>query len=216
MAPAQVFFRGEEQVDHKFDHLARREVLPGFLVGLLRADPDQFFEDVAHLHIVDPLRGEVDPFKGFDDLKEQILPRHDRNLLIELEALHDLPHVGGEGVHVGVKVGRELVGVVEQAREVEPREVVERPAGHLTEQAVDDGIRLVLHPIVFHQHGGVCRRQDGIEAAKDREGEDDLAVFVPFIGSAQEVADGPDEAGDLGVGFGGHAGGKWDRMRSLR
>ena len=35
----------EQQVDHQLDHLARGEVLPGLLVRLLRADPDELLED---------------------------------------------------------------------------------------------------------------------------------------------------------------------------
>lgn len=36
------------------------------------------------------------------------------------------------------------------------------------------------------------------------EGQDDLAILVPLVGAAKQVADAPDEAGDLGVSLGGH------------
>jgi hypothetical protein len=57
---AQVLLGGEQEVDHELDHLAGGEVLPGLLVRLFRADPDQFLEDVAHLDGCRPGEGEVD------------------------------------------------------------------------------------------------------------------------------------------------------------
>ena len=57
---SEVFLRREQEIDHELDHLARREVFSSFLVRLLRADPDEFLEDVAHLDVVHALRREVD------------------------------------------------------------------------------------------------------------------------------------------------------------
>ncbi len=57
---------------------------------------------------------------------------------------------------------------------------------------------------VFLERGGLRRRENATEAAQDGERQDDLAVFVPLVGPAQEIADAPDEAGELGMGFGGH------------
>ena len=57
----QILFRGQQQVDHQLDDLARGEVLPGLLVRLLRPDPDQLFEDIAHLHVVHSFQGQIDP-----------------------------------------------------------------------------------------------------------------------------------------------------------
>ena len=41
--------RGDEQVDHELDDLARGEVLSGGLVGVFGEFPDQVLEDVAHV-----------------------------------------------------------------------------------------------------------------------------------------------------------------------
>ena len=103
-------------------------MLAGLLVRLLGADPDEFLEDVAHLDVVDVAREErsIRIAEGLDDLVEQVLLRHARDLLIEREALHDLADVLREPVDVGVEVRRELVRVVEQLRQVQLREVVER------------------------------------------------------------------------------------------
>ena len=138
MAAAQVLLRREQQVDHQLDHLARGEVLPGLLVRLLRADPDEFLEDVAHLDVVHAVGREIDRGERLDDLVEQVLLGHPRDLLVEGEPLHDGADVGREAVDVAVEVGRELVGVVEQLRQVELRQVVERPPGDLLQQAADD------------------------------------------------------------------------------
>ena len=116
VAVGEVFFRREQQVDHQLDHLTRREVVPGLLVRLLSADPDQLLEDVAHLHVVHAIRGEVDGGERLDDLVEQVLLGHARDLRVEGEPLHDLADVGREAVDVAVEVGRELVRVVRASR----------------------------------------------------------------------------------------------------
>ena len=68
----------------------------------------------------------------------------------------------------------------------------------------DDVFALGLDRGVFFQHLRFGWREDAIEAAQDGEREDDLAVFVPLVRAAEEIADAPDEAGDLRVSFSGH------------
>ena len=60
VAAGEVFLRREEEVDHELDDFARGEVFPGFLVGLFRADPDEFLEDVTHLDVVHVRGREID------------------------------------------------------------------------------------------------------------------------------------------------------------
>ena len=86
----------------------------GFLVGLLRTDPDQLFEDVAHLDVVHLFRREIHGGEFLDDLIEQVLFRHPHDLLVERETFHDLAHVLREAVDVGVEVRCELIWVVQQ------------------------------------------------------------------------------------------------------
>ncbi len=117
VAVRQVFLRREKQIHHELDHLARSEVFARFLVRLLRADPDQLLEDIAHLHVVDVGRGEVDLRESLDDFVEKILLRHLRDLLVEAEALDDGADVRRESVDVTVEIRRELVRVVEQLLE---------------------------------------------------------------------------------------------------
>ena len=57
MAAGKIILWSQKQVDHQFDHLTRREVLSGLLIGLFRPNPDQFLEHIPHLHAVHSLRG---------------------------------------------------------------------------------------------------------------------------------------------------------------
>ena len=75
-------------------------MLAGLLVRLLGADADELLEHVPHLHVVDALGREVDVGELLDDLVEQVPLVHARDVLIEPEALNDLPDVGREGVDV--------------------------------------------------------------------------------------------------------------------
>ena len=116
VAAGEVFLRREEEIDHELDHLARGEVFPGLLVGLFRADPDEFLEDVAHLDVVHARGREVDGGERLDDEVEQVFLGHPGDLRAEIEPLHDGADVGREAVDVAVEIGRELVGVIQQAR----------------------------------------------------------------------------------------------------
>ena len=206
VALAQIPFGRQQQVDHQLDHLARREVLPGLLVGLLRPDADELLEDVAHLDVVHPLRREVDPGETLHHLVEQVLLRHARDLPVEGEALHDLAHVGGESVDPGVQVGGEPVRVVQEPGQVELREVVEGAPGDLAQHAPDDGLRLRLDLRVPREHPRPGGGEQAVEAPQHRHRQDDLAVLVALVRPAEQVADAPDEAGEPGVGFGAQCG----------
>ena len=65
-------------------------------------------------------------------------------------------------------------------------------------------LRLGLDLRVLRQHLRLGRREQAVEAAQHRQRQDDLAVFVPLVRTAEQVADAPDEVGELGVGFGVH------------
>lgn len=117
MVAGEVFLRREEEIDHELDRLALGEVLPGLLVGLLRADSDEFLEDVSHLGVVHAARRQVDGGELLDDEEEQVFLGHFRDLRVEAETLHDVADVGREAVEIAVEVRRELVGIIEQAVE---------------------------------------------------------------------------------------------------
>ncbi len=135
MAPAQVFLRGEQQIDHQLDDLARCEVLSGFLVRLFRADPDEFLKNVSHLDIVDALRGKIDFRECLHNFVEQVLLRHPGNLLVKGKPIHDIANVLGESADVAVEIGRELVRIVQQRRHVELRKIIKRSTSEFLKQA---------------------------------------------------------------------------------
>src|SRR5690554_4784863 len=61
----------EEEMHHEADHLARREVLTGRLIGKLGEAPDQFLKDKPHLMAIHLTRAEVDAREALGDLIEQ-------------------------------------------------------------------------------------------------------------------------------------------------
>jgi len=118
VAAAQVLLGCQQQVDHQLDNLARREVLPSFFVGLFRADPDQLFEHITHLHgrLVgrQARKAQVEGGELLDHLKQQVLLGHLADLLTKLEVIKDGADVGRVAVDVAVEIGREVAGVVQQ------------------------------------------------------------------------------------------------------
>lgn len=181
-------------------------MLPGLLVGLFSPDPDELFEDVAHLHIVDTLRREVDfgIGKRLHHLIENVLLGHAQHVLAEIEALHDLADVRREGIDVAVQIGGELVRVIQQPGEVELREVVELRAGNLAELGADDVFTLALERLVRIEHGLLGGRKNAVESPEHRQRQNDLAVLVPLVRTPEQVADAPDEISHLRVGFRRH------------
>src|SRR4051812_45965737 len=65
-------------------------------------------------------------------------------------------------------------------------------------------LRLRLERGVFLQHDSFGRSENAVKSAQDREWQDDLAVLVALVWTTEQVADAPDEVGDLGMGLGGH------------
>ena len=106
MALAQVSFRRKQQIDHQFNYFARCEVLSGLLIGLFSSDPDNLFEHITHLHVVNLLRRQVDIIgcKFLDDIEEQVLLIHPVDLDAKVKLLEYLPHIGRKCVDVAVQV----------------------------------------------------------------------------------------------------------------
>ena len=50
---------------------------------------------------------------------------------------------------------------------------------------------------------GLDGLEDAVEPAEDGEWEDDPAVFGLFVVPPEEISDGPDERGEVGIGHGG-------------
>ena len=69
---------------------------------------------------------------------------------------------------------------------------------------MDDRIRPALYRLIFVEDPRFSWREQAIEAPQHGQRQDHLAVFVPLIGAAEQVADAPDEVGELGMGFRAH------------
>ena len=119
---------------------------------------------------------------------------------MKLELLQDLLDVRGEAVEVGLEVGPQLLlpAAGGQVAESERGRVVEGFTGCLTESSV-----LVCHAravqLSLHTENRVLRRlQDGIQAADDGHGQNDVAVLAPDIDIAQHIVrDAPYEAANV-------------------
>ena len=172
-------------------------MLAGLLVRLLGADPDQLLEDVAHLDVVDPIGGEIDARKGLDDLIEQVLLVHAGDLLVEREPLHDLAHIRRECLDVGAQIGGDVVRRIQQPREIQLRQVVERAVSNPFENPANHAFRAASERRLFLENRRLRGRQQAIESAQHRQRQDDLAVLVPLIGAAEQVADAPDKIREL-------------------
>jgi hypothetical protein len=54
------------------------------------------------------------------------------------------------------------------------------------------------------KHLGLGGRQQAVEAPQNRQRQNDLAVLVALVRPAKQVADAPDEVGELRVGVDRH------------
>ena len=191
----------EEQIDHQPDDFARGEVLPGGLVGQFGKLADQFLEDRAHLGIADGIGMEVDVGELLGDEVEQAGLGQLVDLGVKLEALENVAHGRRERLHVGAQVLADVVLVAHELLQVERRGVVEELAGLAQQEGL--GIQAGrLAGFLLGQHGGLGGFQHAIQAAQHGEGQDDLAVFGLLVVAAQEVGDGPDEGGKVGIAHG--------------
>lgn len=112
------------------------------------------------------------------------------DLLAELELFHDGAHVPRETVDVTVQIGREIVEVVEQRVdlfigqcELHSGKIVKTMTGDLLQACLLHTLGLGLQRLEFFQRGLPGRFQQALKAAQHRKRQDDLAVFVAFIGA---------------------------------
>jgi hypothetical protein len=68
----------------------------------------------------------------------------------------------------------------------------------------NDVLTLSLDRLVLFEDPGLGWRQDAIKPAQDSERQDDLAVLVALVRTAEEVTNAPDKVGELCMGFSGH------------
>ena len=192
----------EEQIDHQPNDFTRREMLSGGFIGKLGELADEFLEHRAHLGIADDVGVEVDVGELLGDEVEQPGFGQPVNLRVKVEALENVAHGGRERLHIRAEVFADVVLVAHQLLQVQRRRVVEELARLAQQERL--GIQLGLLALgQFGEHGGFGRFKHAIEPAQNGERQDDLAVFGLLVVAAQEIGDGPDEGGKIGVAHSG-------------
>jgi hypothetical protein len=111
---------------------------------------------------------------------------------VEVELLDDVTGVGVEGGDPGAQVAGDLGRVGQDAAEAQGAGVVGLDAGGGLEDGADglDGQRLDAGEDL-----GLGGLEDAVEAAEQDERQDDAPVLGLLVVAAQQVGDGPDEAG---------------------
>jgi hypothetical protein len=69
---------------------------------------------------------------------------------------------------------------------------------------LDDLVRPLLHLLMLLQNLGFRGSENTIEASQHRERQNHLAVLISFVVSSKEVADAPNEIGELLVRLDSH------------
>lgn len=120
------------------------------------------------------------------------------DLVGELEALEDAPRGGREAVDVGDQVGRDVLGVAEEASKGVGTDVIERVLAvrvcGLAEQPIHGrrGHLLGLQFAASLENGILGRFQHAVEPAQDDHGEHHQAILRRAVGSPKPVSDLPD------------------------
>ena len=101
-------------------------------------------------------------------------------------------------VDVTVEIRRELIRIVKQFRRNRASTDCKR-AGLVIfcKQTSNNSLRLLLDRRIFFEHRSLRQREKTIESAKHREWQNDFAIFVPLVRSAQQVADAPNKVREL-------------------
>jgi len=180
-------------------------VFAGFFVVLFVELADEFFEDGAHGVVVDAGGAEVDVgIEEFvDEGAEGVGFGEGGELVAEFEVFDDFLDVGGEAVEVVFEIGEELLlaGAGFEVAEGEFGGVVEGLLGGVTEDGVVLGDAVGIDELLGVEDGGFGGFEDGVEAAEDAHGEDDVGVFAAFAEVAGDVVvDASDEGDDFVVG----------------
>ena len=205
-------------------------MLAGLFVVVFVEFANELFEDGAHGVVVDAggLAGgggrEVDV--GIEELADEgaegVGFGEGGELVAEFEIFDDVLNVGGEAVEVVFEVGEELVlgGAGFEVAEGEAGGVVEDLAGGGGESGVLFGDAGLVEEGFGFEDLGFGGFEDGVHAADDAHGEDDVGVLAAFEEVAEDVVgNAPDEGDDfvvgglvhyfLGVGWGGPEAGGW-------
>ena len=137
---------------------------------------------------------------GHDEV-EDVRLAHPLDLVLELEEVEDVAHVGREALDVADEVRLDVVGVALELLEVEGGVIVKALTGGLVQPLVQ-GFALDLAtfaPRVFGKDLGLRRGEHAVEAAEHRHGQHDALVLWGPIRAAQQIRDLPNQVGEIAV-----------------
>ena len=188
----------EQYAHHEADHLARREVVAGGLVGEFIEPADQVLEDQTHLFVRHLARVQIHPAELRNHHVEDVRLAHLLDLGFELEVFEDAAYLGGEPLEVAHQMLRDVVGIPQQPLEIEIRVIVESLACCLVEHGVQHcALVSALALSMFGENAGFGGRQHTVEATQHRHREHDSLVPGWPVGAAQKVGDLPNQVGNV-------------------
>ena len=114
-------------------------------------------------------------------------------MAIELKLFNDLADIFRETIQVIAEVLFDMIRIIEETFKCIFADIIESKAGSIPKQNVFH--RQVLHLLILCKDRIFLFGKDTVESADDREGQDDLPIFMRLVYACQFIGDGPDEAG---------------------
>ena len=119
--------------------------------------------------------------------EQPIVLVHLVDLLVKIQAADNILNIGREALDVCLKVGRQVVGVVDQLCKIKLTGIVELESG----QTVHRFRRIIWIRLIGLHDLGLRGRKSALKAADDDHRNDDILVFIALICTTQLIGDGP-------------------------
>ena len=194
-----LFVVANKQVGHEVDDIAGGEVGSGLLVVTLGELAHQFLEDVTHVHTRHLVGTKVGLRRTellYNEI-EHVIVGHLLELTVEVHTLDDVYHVLREVVEVRLKVGLDILGVIQESLECEGRKVIELLLGGRLQESLlhDDTILLELG--IGLKNILLGRSECVVETLDNAHWEYDVAILMWLINPYQLIGDCPNKVGLL-------------------
>ena len=166
-------------------------MITGF--SIFRKLPDQFLEDISHLHIVNGSRIQIQFGECLYHGKQTVVLIHLVDLLVEIQALlrrqDDFLNIRRESLDITLEVGCKMIRIIHKLRQIILTGVIKLEPGNTVHSFCREiRIRFVLIDNLL-----LCRLQSTLKTADDRHRDDDILILIALIRSTQLVGDRPDE-----------------------
>ena len=177
----------QQDIDHQLDNISAGVVVASFRI--FRKSADQIFKYVTHFHVVNGVRIEIQLRERLYYREQSVVLVHLVDLLVKVQAADDVLNIGREALDVCLKVGRQVVGVVDQLCKIKFTGIVELETG----QTVHRFRRIVWVGFIhfYNLCFGGC--QGTLKAADDDHRDDDILVLVALICTTKFICNRPDE-----------------------